>query len=148
MFWNTTKIFEALATITANTKNHNAELQEFKGTFQRHIEKEDKEAGEINKKFEALQKCLSDKECPNFGDFKKIERRFYDSQKVHENRRISDKEIAAKEKTLEVKERATKDEAIATAISSLKTSRKYQWLTSSGIYIILGVILKKVFTSH
>jgi hypothetical protein len=146
MFWNTTKIFEALATITANTKNHNAELQEFKGTFQRHIEKEDKETEATNKKFEALQKCLSDKECPNYGDFKKIERRFYDSQKVHENRRISDKDDLAKEKALEVKERAIKDEDIAKEISSLKTARKYMWLTSSGIYIILGVILKKVFT--
>jgi hypothetical protein len=146
MFWKTTKIFEALATITANTKNHNAELQEFKGTFQRHIEKEDKETEATNKKFEALQKCLSDKECPNYGDFKKIERRFYDSQKVHENRRISDKDDLAKEKALEVKERAIKDEDIAKEISSLKTARKYMWLTSSGIYIILGVILKKVFT--
>jgi hypothetical protein len=142
------KIIEALATIKADTKNHNGELKEFKDTFNRHIAKEEAEAGEINKKFEALQRCLSDKECPNFGDFKKIERRFYDSQKVHDNRRISDKEEAAKEKALEVKERAVKDEAVATAISSLKTSRKYQWLTSSGIYIILGVILKKVFTSH
>lgn len=140
------KIIAALATITADTKNLNAELQEFKGNMNKHIEKEEKLTIETGKRFDALQKCLSDKECPNFGDFKKIERRFYDSQKVHENRRISDKDTLAKEKALEVKERAIKDEEIATAISSLKTSRKYQWLTTSGIYIVLGVILKKVFS--
>ena len=144
--FGTGKIIEALATIKADTKNHNGELKEFKETFNRHIEKEEKETLATNKKFDALQKCLSDKECPNFGDFKKIERRFYDSQKVHENRRITDIAERAKEKALEVKERAVKDEDIAKEISSLKTSRKYQWLTSSGIYIILVVILKKVFT--
>jgi hypothetical protein len=30
------KIIEALATIKADTKNHNGELQEFKETFNRH----------------------------------------------------------------------------------------------------------------
>jgi hypothetical protein len=140
------KIIEALATIKADTKNHNGELKEFKETFNKHIEKEEAETVSTNKKFEDLQKCLADRNCPNFGDFKKIERRFYDSQKVSDNRRITDKEDAAKEKALEAKERSIKDEAIAKQISSLQTARKYTWLTQSGIYILLGVILKKVFS--
>lgn len=147
------KIIESLATVTANTENHNGELREFKETFKNHIEKEEREAIATNKKIDALQSCLASKECPNYGDFKKIERRFHDQKKVSENRRTTDLEDRArekaesiKEKTLELKERAKKDEDIAKEISSLKTSRKYQWLTSSGIYVVLAVILKKIFS--
>jgi hypothetical protein len=96
---------------------------------------------------EAIKCSLQNFDCPHNDKILKLERRFHDSQKVHDNRRATDREDRAKEKALEVKERATKDEEIAKSISSLKTSRKYQWLTSSGIYIILGVILKKIFTS-
>lgn len=145
MGWKT-DLIKAVATVKANTENHNGELKEFKDTFNKHIEKEEAETVSTNKKFEDLQKCLAERNCPNFGDFKKIERRFYDSQKVSDNRRVTDKEDLAKEKALEVKERAKKDEDIAKQISSLQTSKKYAWATTSGIYILIGVILKKVFS--
>lgn len=147
MFWKTTEILEALATIKADTKNHNGELKEFKDAFNKHLEKEEKESAETNEKMEAIKCKLQNFECPHNAKIEKIERRFFDSQKVHENRRTTDIEDRAKEKALEVKERSEKDEDIAKEISSLKTSRKYQWLTSSGVYVILGVILKKIFTS-
>lgn len=147
MFWKTTKILEALATIKEATANHKEDLQEWKETFNKHIEKEERETIESNKKMEDIKCNLQNFDCPHNDKILKLERRFHDSQKIHESRRATDREERAKEKALEVKERATKDEGIAKEMSSLKTSRKYQWLTSSGIYIILGVILKKVFTS-
>lgn len=145
MFGNA-KIIEALATIKADTKNHNGELKEFKNAFNKHLEKEEKRSAETDEKMEAIKCSLQNFDCPHNDKILKLERRFHDSQKIHDNRRATDREDRAKEKALEVKERATKDEETAKEISSLKTSRKYQWLTSSGIYIILGVILKKVFT--
>ncbi len=144
--WNTSKILEALATIKADTANHKEDLQEFKDAFGKHIEKENREAIETSKKMDAIKGNLQSLECPFEEKILKLERRFYDTQKVHESRRATDREDRAKESAIEAKARSEKDEEIAKEISSLKTARKYQWLTASGIYIILGVILKKIFT--
>lgn len=147
MLWNTTKILETLATIKEATANHKEDLNEFKDNFNKHVEKEERETVESSKKMDAIRINIEKIECPYHDKILKLERRFHDSQKIGEGRRVTDMEERVKAKVIEVKERATKDENIAKAISSLKTSRKYQWATSSGIYIILGIILKKIFTS-
>ncbi len=141
------KIIEALATIKADTKNHNGELKEFKDAFNKHLEKEEKRSAETDEKMEAIKCSLQNFDCPHNDKILKLERRFHDSQKVHDNRRATDREDRAKEKIADIKERALIDKGIAKEISSLKTSRKYQWLTTSGLYAILALILKKIFTS-
>lgn len=148
------KIIASLATIKADTANHQEKLKDFKDVFDKHIDKEEKEAIETKKEIQLIKDCVTNFTCPNHADIKKIERRFFDGQKVSENRRTTDieerakeKVVEAKEKAIEVKARTDKDEEIIKSISSLKTSRKYQWLTQSGIYIVLAVILKKIFTS-
>jgi hypothetical protein len=146
MFWNSGKIIEALATIKANTANHKDDLKEFKENFDKHIDKEEKEEIQTNKKIDQIHSKLQNFECPHNVKIEKIERRLHDSQKIHENRRITDIEERAKEKAIETKERAEKDKKVAEEIASLKTTRKYNYLSASGIYIILGVILKKLFT--
>jgi hypothetical protein len=147
MAWKTTiKIIEALATIKTDTANHKDDLNEFKNNFDRHIEKEERETIAANTKIDLIQKCLSAFKCPNYEDIKTIERRFHDMQKVHERRRVLDVEERAKEKAIEAKARAEKDEEIAKALSSLKTTRKYNYMSSSGLYVVVGVILKKLFT--
>lgn len=142
MIWKTAQIIEALATIKANTANHKEDLQEFKDKFDKHIEKEEKETVESNKKMEDIKCSIQNFECPHNVKIEKIERRFFDSQKQNEGRRLLD----AQHKTEEIINRAAIDKKVAEEISSLKTTRKYNILSASGIYAILAVILKKIFT--
>lgn len=146
--WNgTAKIIEAIATVKADTKNYKEDIKDLKDTFEKHIDREDKQSQACHVKIEAIHLKLEKFVCPHHEDMKKIERRVHDNQKVAESRRITDIEERSKAKALEVKARADKDEDIAKKISSLQTSKKYAWMTQSGIYIVLCVILKKIFTS-
>ena len=143
MFWNMTKIFESLATITANTANHKDDLKEFKENFDKHINKEEKEKIASNKKIDQIHCKLQNFECPHDERLLTLEERFLKMQKDKSKELVAE----AQQKAEDIKERAEVDKGVAKEISSLKTSRKYQWLTSSGIYILIGVILKKIFTS-
>ncbi len=142
-FGNTAKIIEAIATVKADTKNHKEDIREMKEAFDKHIDKEDKQQIEYNTKIDKIHCKLQGFECPRDEKILKLERRIHDNTKQDQKRRVADLEA----KAVEITDRADKDEKVAAEIASLKTSRKYQWLTSSGIYIILGVILKKIFTS-
>jgi arginine utilization protein RocB len=143
VFWNMTKIFESLATITANTANHKEDLQEFKDNFDKHIDKEEKETISTNKKIDQIHCKLTNFECPHDERLLTLEEKYLKMQKDKGKELIAE----AEKKAVDIKERALVDQGIAKEISSLKTSKKYQWLTSSGIYIVLVVILKKIFTT-
>lgn len=143
MFWNTAKIIEALATIKADTKNHKEDLKEMKDNFDKHVDKEDQQARQTQDKIGEIHGKISDWSCPHDEKILKLERRIHDSTKQDQKRRINDMET----KTQDIKDRAAKDEEIAKEISSLKSTRKYNYASISGIYIILGIILKKIFTS-
>jgi len=142
MLKSTASIMESLATITANTANHKEGLDEIKGDFEKHVEKEGRVAGEVATKIESIEKTISDFKCPNHENIEKIERRMLDSEKLNEGRRQADREIKKKE----VQERADKDQKVAEAIASLRATRKYNYITASGIYIILAAVLKKLFS--
>ena len=117
MLKSTASIMESLASIKANTANHKEGLDEIKNDFEKHVEKD-------------------------HNDIKRIERRIFDSEKLNEGRRRVDQE----EREKYFRDRAKKDQKVAEDIASLQSTRKYNYLTASGIYIILAAVLKKLFS--
>lgn len=143
MFWNSAKIIEALATVKANTENHNGELKEFKETFGKHIEKEERETGATNKKIDQIHCKLQNFECPHDERIEKLEEKYFISQKTKARQLIAE----AEQKAEEIKERAEIDKGFVKDISSLQSKSKYNLLSIGAIWTTLGIILKKIFTS-
>ncbi|MCP4989379.1 MAG: hypothetical protein GY928_25970 [Colwellia sp.] len=142
MLKSTASIMESLASIKANTANHKEGLDEIKDDFEKHVEKEEQQSKEFTHKIESVKKSIINFQCPDHDAILKIERRLVEVERRNEGRRQVDRE--AKER--EVLERAEKDQKIAEDIASLKSTRKYNYLTASGIYIILAAVLKKLFS--
>ncbi len=140
--FGSSKIIEALATIKADTKNHNGELKELKETFNKHIDKEEKQQDENSERMDKIHGNLEKFKCPHDEKIMNLERRIHDNGKRDQRRRESDLETREQD----IKDRAKKDEKIAEQISSLKSARKYNYASFSGVYIVMGVILKKIFS--
>jgi hypothetical protein len=136
------KILVALATIKADTKNHNGELQEFKKVFEKHVDKEEKLSTKTDEKIDAVHCAVKNFECPHNERIDNVEQRAIDHNKKDERRRTAD----ADKKVEEIKERAKKDLEVAEHISSLKAARKYSYLSMTGLWAVAAVVLKKVFT--
>lgn len=143
MFWNSAKIIETLATVKANTENHNGELKEFKETFDKHIQKEDRETEETNKKIDAIHCKLLNFICPHDERIEKLEERYFTNQKAKAKRLIAEAEQRAEE----IKERAEIDKGFVKEISGLQSRSKYNLLCLGALWTTLGIILKKIFTS-
>ncbi len=111
MSWKT-DVIEALATIKADTTNHNGELQEFKRTFIVHVEKEEGQQEKTDNIINEIKGELQTLGCPYSERIETLE----ESDKIN-----------------------------LVDISSLKTARKYNYLSIGGLYTISGVILKKIF---
>ena len=94
------KIIETLATIKANTSNHKDILNDLKDTFNKHVEKEEKQQVENRNKMNEIHAKVS-----------KI------------------------------------DKCFAKDISSLQTRSKYNLLSMAGLWSVIAVTLKKIFTS-
>ncbi len=150
--FGTGKIIEALATIKADTANHKDDLKDMKETFEKHVEKEDKQQIENRNKIEEIHCKVSNMDCPHDDRIQKIEDRYVKIQKDKAKELIADAEQKADEikeqakiKADEIKDRAEIDKGVAKDISSLQTRSKYNLLSMAGLWSVLGFALKKIF---
>ena len=123
MSWKT-DLIKALATVKANTENHNGELKEFKETFKEHKLVDAKDTLYMKKKIETLQCTLANLECPH-------DKRMGDLEKQLDKKILDDAEA---------------DKATAKSIGSLEAGRKYQYLSIGGVYTLMGIVLKKIYS--
>ena len=117
-------LIKAVATVKANTENHNGELKEFKEDFKLYKKTGATETLYMKKKIETLQLTIANIDCPHTKAMEDLEKQY--DQKI-----IDDAEA---------------DKLIEGRISSLESNKKYNLLSVGGIYTLLGIILKKIYT--
>lgn len=123
MSWKT-DLIEALATVKANTENHNGELKEFKDDFKLYKKNGDAETLYMKKKIETLQLTVANIDCPHTKAMEDLEKQY--DQKILDD--------------------AEADKLIEGRIASLEGNKKYNLISVGGIYTLLGIILKKIYT--
>jgi hypothetical protein len=143
MFWNSAKIIAALATVTANTENHNGELKEFKETFGKHVEKEEGQTKEFYDKIDEIHCTVKNFKCPHDDRLDRLEEKYVIIQKDRAKQLVID----AEKKAEEIKYRAEADKVVAENIASLKSRSKYNLLSMTGLWSVSVVVLKKIFSS-
>jgi len=143
MFDSNSKIIEALATIKANTKNHQDELQELKCHFDKHVDKEELQVLAINNKFDEICKKIVELKCPLNPRMEKLENDYIRSH----NTRAKELIFEAEQKAIQIRERVVIDKEVAEELASLRTSKKYTYIIMAGTYTVLAIILKKIFMS-
>jgi hypothetical protein len=121
-----TDLIKAVATVKANTENHNGELKEFKEDFKAHKEAEAKDTLYMKKKIQTLQLTIATIDCPHTKAMEELEAQ-------HDQKILDD---------------ADSNKLIEGRISSLEANKKYNLISVAGIYTLLGIILKKIYTGH
>ena len=151
--FGTGKIIEAIATVKADTANHKEDLKDMKETFDKHVVKEDRESKEQQEKIDDIHMKVSKMKCPHDDRIQKLEDRYVEIQKKKAKELIADAQLKATEikeaaeiKATEIKERATADKKVGEDIASLQSRSKYNLLSMAGLWTVMGVLLKKMFT--
>lgn len=125
MSWKT-DLIKAVATVKANTENHNGELKEFKEDYKTHKESEARDTLYLKKKISTIQLSIANIDCPHTKAMEDLEKQY--DQKILDD--------------------AEADKLIEGRISSLESNKKYHLISIGGVYTLLGIILKKIYTGH